>query len=211
MSDQNTRKSHWDKVYSQREEKERSWSQTVPFPSIQIIRRLCPELDKRVIDVGAGASKLVDELLSFGYLNPAVLDISDAPLIEARQRLGVAEKKVQWIVGDVCELRLPSVFTLWHDRAVFHFLTSRKERVQYIASLEAALVHGGHAVIGTFSPLGPAQCSGLPIVRYDPSSLSAELGSNFKLLATEIYTHLTPWGSKQEFIFCSFTYVAGES
>lgn len=158
-----------------------------------------------IIDIGGGASILVDALLSSGYHRLSVLDLSPAALATARTRLGKAAAGVTWIEGDVLDVRLPKGgFDLWHDRAVFHFLTDGSERKHYVHQLDHALVADGHVVIATFAPEAPDRCSGLPVIRYSPEQLHAELGPGFRLVESARHDHRTPAGLTQAFTYCLF-------
>ena len=159
----------------------------------------------KIIDIGGGASTLVDDLLAGGYRNVSVLDISAAALNVSKARLGVDAGTVAWIVDDVTNVLLPqATYDLWHDRAVFHFLTGAADRHAYVDLAARSLKVGGHAVIATFAPDGPARCSGLDVVRYDPAALGLELGPNFVLKEEARATHRTPSGADQQFIHCIF-------
>jgi SAM-dependent methyltransferase len=156
-----------------------------------------------VIDVGGGASTLVDDLLDAGYRDLTVLDLSAAALRAARGRLGERADLVDWIEGDVTEVELPEArFDVWHDRAVFHFLTEEDQRARYVEAARRSVRPGGHVIVAAFGPGGPARCSGLPVVRYSPDRLHDEFGSPFALVEHASETHRTPWGSAQEFIYC---------
>jgi SAM-dependent methyltransferase len=159
--------------------------------------------DSRIIDVGGGASTLVDDLLGAGFRQLTVLDISPAALEVARQRLGDRSGSVSWIAADVTTATLPEhAFDLWHDRAVLHFLTAESERARYAAQVRRALVPGGHVVVGTFALDGPAKCSGLDVVRYDAASLAQVFGHEFELTSSLAATHWTPAGREQRFLYC---------
>jgi SAM-dependent methyltransferase len=198
------RKSHWERVYAARSPAEVSWFQAHPALSLELIEEAAPHRDARILDVGGGASVLVDCLLEAGYRRLAVLDISAAALQHARARLGVRAEAVEWHEADVTAFSPPHTFDLWHDRAVFHFLTERADRARYVAALTRALSPGGHIVIATFAPDGPPQCSGLDVVRYEPAALAAELGPGFALCTSRSEIHLTPAGNTQHFHYCLF-------
>jgi 2-polyprenyl-3-methyl-5-hydroxy-6-metoxy-1,4-benzoquinol methylase len=158
-----------------------------------------------LIDVGGGASTLVDDLLGAGFLEVTVLDVSKAAIEGVCARLGRRASSVNWIIGDVLTVELPTAhYDLWHDRAVFHFLTSEDERATYVRRLKEALQAQGQLVIATFGPDGPTQCSGLDVVRHSAESLHSELGPGFQLVATEAELHRTPSGAEQSFIYCRF-------
>jgi SAM-dependent methyltransferase len=194
-------KDHWEKIYSTKPDSEVSWTEPDPRTSLSLIRELCPS--GRIIDVGGGTSVLTDRLLDAGY-SVAVLDISEAALARARERLGTRADQVRWIFADVTAAPDLGMFDLWHDRAVFHFLTDPADRAAYIALLSRTIPVGGHVVIATFAPDGPEQCSGLPIQRYDGDSLARKLNGGFALLKSVPETHLTPWGNPQSFQYSVF-------
>lgn len=196
--------SHWDEVYSAKRATEVSWYQDEPRLSLALIREVAPAPSARIVDVGGGASVLVDRLLDEGYASVAVLDISERALEQAKMRLGPRGDRVQWLVGDLTTLdRLPE-FDVWHDRAVFHFLTTEEARRRYVALAERTLPAGGHLVIATFALDGPDHCSGLPVCRYDAASLAAALGPSFRLARSVDEIHHTPWGAPQHFIYALF-------
>jgi SAM-dependent methyltransferase len=195
-------KEHWEGVYSAKSDSQVSWTQQDPRLSLALIRQVCPP-GGRIIDVGGGTSLLVDRLLEEHY-RVSVLDISASAINRARARLGPAASKADWIVADLTLVESPGTFDLWHDRAVFHFLTDAADRRKYIALLEAALPQHGHAIIATFAPDGPERCSGLEVCRYDGQSLARELGSAFELIRTVPETHQTPWGKPQSFQYSVF-------
>jgi trans-aconitate methyltransferase len=194
-----SRKAHWNKVYSERKPDEVSWYQAEPTLSLALISRSGAALDTPVIDVGGGASVLVDRLMDKGFRDLSVLDLSGAALAYAKERLGKDAARVQWIEADVTAFKPARTWGLWHDRAVFHFLTEPGDRAAYAALLRAALVPGGHLVMAAFAPDGPEKCSGLPVQRYDSKALLKELGAGFRLLAEEGETHATPWDTTQKF------------
>ena len=193
------RKAHWEAVYEQKRETEVSWYQESPELSLELITALAPTPDVAIIDVGGGASRLVDELLKRGYRDISVLDLSQAALQAAQARMGAQAAAVRWIAADVTQWRPLRTYDLWHDRAAFHFLTTPADRACYVSRLTEALKSGGHAIIATFALDGPEKCSGLPIVRHDAAGLSAELGAAFELIETRTQGHVTPWGSLQKF------------
>jgi ubiquinone/menaquinone biosynthesis C-methylase UbiE len=203
MNDAN-RKSHWEAVYTTKGENEVSWFQENPAPSLELIElaRLTP--GSAIVDIGGGASRLVDGLLARGFNRVTVLDISQAALEAARTRLGERASQVQWIVADVTQWHSTQTFDLWHDRAAFHFLTDPADRSAYVARMKQAIKPGGHVIIGTFATDGPERCSGLPVNRYDAASLVRELGEGFELIGSRRHDHSTPWNSAQRFQFCVF-------
>jgi len=195
------RQDHWNQVYRERGPQKLSWFQRRPELSLAIIASSGIEKDAGVIDVGGGTSALVDSLLDGGYQQIAVLDISGAALDQSRSRLGVRADAVEWYEADVTTFEPPHRFGLWHDRAVFHFLTEAEDRRAYVATLRRTLQPGGTVVISTFAIDGPPKCSGLEVVRYDADSMCAELGAEFQLQEVQREIHLTPWQTEQRFIY----------
>ena len=198
MSD---RSSHWDSVYATKGEAEVSWFQDSPTISLDLIRAAAPDHGAAVIDVGGGASRLVDALLQDGYRDVSVLDLSANALDAARKRIGAAAATVDWIVADATTWQPAKTYDVWHDRAAFHFLTDAGDRAAYVERLRSAVAPGGQIIIATFAPDGPEKCSGLPVQRHDSASLLAELGPEFTLIETRRETHHTPWDSTQAFQF----------
>lgn len=197
------RKSHWENVYSTKEENQVSWFEDTPDLSVSLLQEACLVPAMSVIDIGGGASRLVDTLLARGQAHVTVLDLSSSALATARARLGETDR-VSWIVSDITRWTPDRAYDLWHDRAAFHFLTAPEDQQAYAEIVHAALRPGGRAVIGTFAPDGPEKCSGLPVARHDATSLSAVLGPRFRLLATRRHEHATPWASIQKFQFSTF-------
>jgi SAM-dependent methyltransferase len=196
-------KSHWEKVYSTRPATEVSWFQEHAELSLKIIRDAGVATSAAIIDVGGGASRLVDDLLASGYGNVTVLDLSGAALAAARSRLVAAADKVRWLEANVLDARLPlQAYDVWHDRAVFHFLTDVNDRRAYVRAVLRAVRPGGLVIVATFAEDGPTRCSGLPVMRYGPDDLHAEFGAPFQLLGHERETHRTPAGSAQKFVYC---------
>jgi 2-polyprenyl-3-methyl-5-hydroxy-6-metoxy-1,4-benzoquinol methylase len=198
------KKNHWENVYHENAPDEVSWYQTAHEKSLRLIEQAAPGKNDWIIDVGAGASTLVDRLLALGYKNVALLDVSTKALTQSKIRLGDQARQVEWIESDITNFRPAKKFAVWHDRAVFHFLTDPQDRGHYVQALKSALLPGGHVVMATFAIGGPTQCSGLDIVQYGPAKLSNELGDSFELLESSEETHRTPWGSEQKFIDCLF-------
>jgi SAM-dependent methyltransferase len=196
-----SRKSHWEKVYRDKPADQVSWFQAEPQVSLALIEAAGLNKHDRIIDIGGGASVLVDFLLQRGFRRPAVLDISAAALAHARARLGAQADQVAWLEADVTEFAPAREFSLWHDRAVFHFLTQPTDRVKYRQVLESALLPQGQVIIATFAKGGPEKCSGLDIVQYDAGSLCAELGQGFELLEAREEIHRTPRASDQHFVY----------
>ena len=200
------RKAHWEKIYGEKREDETSWFQPRPETSLTLIEATGEKPQAPLIDVGGGASRLVDHLLETGWQDLTVLDISGAALATARRRLGEREKAVRWLEADLLEAELPGPWRIWHDRAVFHFLVEEADRQRYIAQLRANLEPGGHCIIATFALDGPEACSGLPVQRYSPETLAETLGSEFQLQQTLGEQHHTPAGKIQSFVYCRFRY-----
>lgn len=199
-----SRKSHWETVYTTKREDEVSWFQQDPAPSLELIGLARPTPESAIVDIGGGASRLVDSLVARGFRHVAVLDISQAALDAARARLGEAASKVEWVVADVTRWSPAHTFDIWHDRAAFHFLVDPADRAAYVARMKQAVRPGGHVVIGTFAIDGPEKCSGLPVNRYDAASLAEELGEGFELVDSRRQDHSTPWNATQRFQFCVF-------
>ena len=194
---------HWDRVYSTKSAEAVSWYQPHADQSLRLIQESGLPRGASIIDVGGGASTLVDDLLAHGYTNLSVLDLSQAALSSVRQRLGAAADKVRWIEDDITRIALPlHAYDLWHDRAVFHFLTEPRQRQAYVESVLRAVKPGGHVIVATFADDGPLECSGLPVMRYRADELHAEFGAPFTLLRHEREEHCTPFGTTQEFIYC---------
>jgi SAM-dependent methyltransferase len=200
-------RAHWDAVYAKKAPDEVSWYQAKPETSLGLIAQAKKGLRARIIDVGGGASRLVDLLLDAGYEQPTVLDLSSVALEKARARLGNRASLVSWVVDDVTTWSTVGQFDIWHDRAVFHFLVSPEHRHSYVAAMTRALLQGGQAILGTFASDGPERCSGLPVSRYEPETLAAELGSRFHLVESLHEEHLTPSGKVQRFQFSRFVRV----
>lgn len=197
------RKEHWERVYSTRQITEVSWFQEHAVRSLRLIEATAVPKSAAIIDVGGGASVLADDLLQAGYSNVTVLDLSRAALQAAQNRLGARAARVAWLEGDITTIRLPAhAFDVWHDRAVFHFLTTAEQRQAYVRQVLCAVKPGGHVIVSTFAEDGPLQCSGLPVMRYSAAGLHAEFGSPFELLRHEKEEHLTPTGRTQNFVYC---------
>ena len=197
-------KDHWETVYSTKAETGVSWYQDEPRLSLELIGAVAPPEGGRIIDVGGGASVLVDRLLGFPFGEIAVLDISEVALGKARARLGERAERVRWVVADVTEGPELGTFDVWHDRAVFHFLTDPDDRRSYVGLAWKTVAEGGHLVIATFADNGPKRCSDLDVCRYDARSLASELGEGFSLMREARETHSTPWGSSQPFFYGVF-------
>jgi SAM-dependent methyltransferase len=197
------RQSHWENVYTTTGEKEVSWFQESPAPSLDLITMVGLTEDAAIIDIGGGASRLVDELLALNFRRITILDLSRAALDAARKRVGDRGAEVQWVVADIAKWE-PTQYDLWHDRAAFHFLTDDADQAAYVDRLKKSVKPGGHVIIGTFAPDGPERCSGLPIVRHDATSLGKALGGDFILIDARRHDHATPWGAVQRFQFSTF-------
>jgi 2-polyprenyl-3-methyl-5-hydroxy-6-metoxy-1,4-benzoquinol methylase len=192
---------HWEAVYARHPVESRSWFQVKPELSLRLIERAAPGKEAALIDVGGGASSLVDHLASAGYRDLTVLDVSASALRTSRQRLEAPRPEVDWIECDILEFVPSRRYDLWHDRALFHFMTSETQRTRYAAVLEQALAPGGQVIIATFAIDGPERCSGLPVRRYDAERLMDVLGEGFTLRAEEREEHLTPGGALQAFTY----------
>jgi SAM-dependent methyltransferase len=198
------RRRHWETVYRTKDATSVSWYQETLSVSLAMIEGSGLGRGARIIDVGGGASTLVDRLIADGYERVAVLDTAPAALEQARMRLGACADRVEWLLEDVTRWSPARKYDLWHDRAVFHFLTIGEDRRAYLAAMEAALAPQGQAIIATFALDGPEKCSGLPVMRYGPESLSRELGQDFVLLGEQRERHVTPAGVVQPFLYCRF-------
>jgi 2-polyprenyl-3-methyl-5-hydroxy-6-metoxy-1,4-benzoquinol methylase len=199
-----SRKTHWERVYTTKGEREVSWFQENPAPSLELIGLAGLPTDAAVIDIGGGASRLVDALAERKIGKITVLDLSAVALDAARERLGEKGADVKWVVADVTTWEPSQTYDLWHDRAALHFLTDASDRSAYVGNLKKAVRPGGHVIIGTFALDGPERCSGLPIVRYDAGVLGAILGIEFELMDSRRHDHTTPWGAVQRFQFSTF-------
>ena len=196
------REAHWDTIYQTKESGQLSWTEADPAMSLELIAQVCPS-GGRVLDVGGGTSLLADRLLERGY-TVAVLDVSAEALNRSRQRLGAQADEVQWLVADVTAVADVGRHDVWHDRAVFHFLTAAADRNRYADLMARSVVPGGHAIVATFALDGPEKCSGLEVCRYDGHGLAAEIGSDFERLQTIGVNHVTPWGKAQSFQYSLF-------
>ena len=199
-----SRKAHWENVYTSKAENEVSWFQDSPAPSLALIAEIGAALNSAIIDIGGGASRLVDHLIDRGFADVTVLDLSAAALDAAKARLGERASRAHWLVADATTWAPSHTYDIWHDRAAFHFLTEERDRAGYIARLKQGLRIGGHAIIATFALDGPEKCSGLPVTRYDAAGLAETLGPDFNLLQSRRNDHATPWGSQQRFQFSVF-------
>ena len=194
---------HWDGIWNDRDPDDVTWYQAEPKLSLRLIQAgMLP--DEGIIDVGGGASRLVDHLLDHGYGDITVADIAPAALQAARDRLGLKSEQVSWVAADATHADFGRTFDVWHDRAVFHFLTEADDRQRYLTTLDASLSIGGHVVLATFGPDGPEYCSGLPVRRYSIDLMQDTLGGNFELIDHEIEQHVAPSGAIQQFVYGMF-------
>ena len=194
---------HWEKIYATRAPDAVSWYRAHLETSIALIERAACGRPASIIDVGGGESTLADDLVERGYENITVLDISQIALDVTRKRLGARAEKIRWILADVTQADLPEQsFDVWHDRAVFHFLTSKEQRVAYVRQVARSVKRGGYVIVSTFGPEGPVKCSGLDVVRYDAGSLHDEFGESFRLVDSSEEFHRTPLGATQQFLYC---------
>ena len=194
--------SHWNSVYSTKAPDAVSWYAPHLKTSLQLIKRVAPKWPA-IIDVGGGESTLVDDLLAEGYRYLTVLDISAEAIEVSKKRFGVLATYINWRVGDITKVDLPNnCYDVWHDRAVFHFLTNEDDRRAYVEQVTYSMKPGGHVIVATFGPEGPTKCSGLDVVRYDADTLHAEFGKSFRLVKSRTEVHKTPWGTEQQFLYC---------
>lgn len=200
------RKQHWEDVYRQKPEDTVSWFQPYPEISLILIHKAGIGKDEPIIDVGSGASRLVDALLAEGFSDVTVLDIAEAALQKTRDRLGNTAEQAHWLAADITQWHPQRKYRLWHDRAVFHFLNESADRAAYRRVLESALVPGGTALIASFALDGPERCSGLPVQRYSQDTLAAELGPSFHLVDRRDEDHTTPTGKLQRFQYSVFEF-----
>ena len=196
-------KEHWEKVYTTKAPESVSWYRAHLETSIALIERAAESRVASIIDVGGGESTLVDDLLLRGYKNLTVLDVSQTAIEVSKKRLGSASEQVRWLAGDIIEIELErEAYELWHDRAVFHFLTTLERRLAYVRQVARSVKPGGHLIVSTFGPEGPAKCSGLEVMRYDAESLHGEFGGRFRLVESSKELHQTPFGTTQQFLYC---------
>lgn len=204
MPQPSERQRHWESVYAGKAEDEVPWFQDSPELSLALIAAAGVGRGARLIDVGGGASRLADMLIDAGFKDLTVLDIAEPGLAKAKARLGRRADEIAWVVADITTWRPEGTFDLWHDRAVFHFLTEADDRHAYVEALRGALAPGGHVILAAFGPDGPKKCSGLPVVRYDAAGIAKELGGDFSLEEERSETHVTPGGVKQNFLYFRF-------
>jgi 2-polyprenyl-3-methyl-5-hydroxy-6-metoxy-1,4-benzoquinol methylase len=198
-------KTHWEKVYLTKAPEAVSWYRPHLETSLALIERAATGFSASIIDVGGGESTLVDDLLARGYENITVLDVSQTAIDVTKNRLGLAAKQVHWFVADVTDAQLErGDYDVWHDRAVFHFLTTIEQRVAYVRNVAHAVKPNGHVIVSTFGPEGPTKCSGLDVVRYDAESLHDQFGVRFRLVESSKELHRTPFGTTQQFLFCYY-------
>jgi 2-polyprenyl-3-methyl-5-hydroxy-6-metoxy-1,4-benzoquinol methylase len=198
-------KTHWEKVYTTKAPDQVSWYRPHLEMSLSLIEWAAGGVSASIIDVGGGESTLVDDLLARGYQNITVLDISQAAIDVTKKRLKEAADHVHWITADITTVGLAAAaYDVWHDRAVFHFLTSMEKRVAYVNTVARAVKQGGHVIVSTFGPEGPTKCSGLEVVRYAAESLHREFGARFRLVESSMELHHTPFGTAQQFLYCCF-------
>ena len=196
-------KTHWEKVYTTKEPEAVSWYRAHLETSLALIERAAPLRSAYIIDIGAGESTLVDDLLARGYENVTVLDVSQTAFDVTKKRLGPLAEQLNWIVADITQVKLkPSAYDVWHDRAVFHFFTSMEQRAAYVRNVAKAVKTGGHVIVSTFGPDGPTKCSGLEVLRYDAESLHGEFGPRFRIVESSKELHHTPLGATQQFLYC---------
>jgi 2-polyprenyl-3-methyl-5-hydroxy-6-metoxy-1,4-benzoquinol methylase len=200
--DMNVR-THWEKIYATKEPDQVSWYRPHLETSLVLILRSVSDRTASIIDVGGGESTLVDDLLERGFQNITVLDVSQTAIDTNKARLGEKASGVCWLVADITQVELqPKSYDVWHDRAVFHFLTTPEQRTAYVRQVVRSVRPGGHVIVSTFGPEGPTKCSGLDIVRYDADSLHDEFGARFRLVESSKEMHQTPFGSTQQFLYC---------
>jgi len=197
------RREHWDAIYGKKGPTKVSWYRPHLERSLLFVDLADLPRDAEILDVGGGASTLVDDLLAMGFKHVTVLDLSESAILQSKARLGARANEVTWIVGDITQVDLPEQrFDFWHDRAVFHFLTDEAARQRYVVAVRRALKRGGHIVVATFGPSAPERCSGLPVVRYTAEGIHDQFGGQFVKVGSESETHQTPSGVEQEFVYC---------
>jgi ubiquinone/menaquinone biosynthesis C-methylase UbiE len=197
------KKSHWENVYQTKNVDQVSWFREHLDNSLQMILNTNVEKDAAIIDIGGGSSTLVDDLLNVGFIDVSVLDISAKAMENSKQRLDRKSDAVEWVEADITEVELPkNRYDVWHDRAVFHFLTDEDDRKKYVELVKKSLKVGGHIIIASFGLNGPNKCSGLDVVRYSPDSMRNEFGNSFELVKSISEHHETPFETIQEFVYC---------
>jgi SAM-dependent methyltransferase len=198
-------KKHWENAYQKEAPEELSWYQDRPEISLKLIAATEVGLNHNIIDIGGGTSKLASLLVAQGYKKVTVLDIAARSIEQAKSRLGEQADKITWIEADATNYNFKEKYDIWHDRAVFHFLTGSHDRESYVDAVQHSLKNGGHLIMATFGLKGPRKCSGLAVVRYSPETLHEEVGNNFDPVETFVEIHSTPSNVQQEFIYCRFT------
>lgn len=204
-------RSHWDDVYTTKAETSVSWYQPHSVQSLELIASAAPSPASAIVDIGGGASRLVDDLIARGHTDLTVLDVAEAALAKSKRRLGSDAGKVAWIVADITDWRPPRAYDVWHDRAVFHFLTEPTQQEAYLSALRAGTLPGSIVVMATFALDGPDKCSGLPVRRYSPETLAVRLGPAFSLTGQAGEAHETPWGSEQRFSYATFLRLSSDA
>ena len=195
--------SHWDNIYSKKAPDAVSWYRPHLETSLKLIESAAPGLSASIIDIGGGESTLVDDLVAHGYQNISVLDISQTAVDVNKRRLGSASEHIHWLIADITKAKLePGAYDVWHDRAVFHFLTASEQRLAYVRQVANAVKPGGHVIVSTFGPEGPTKCSGLDVVRYDAKALHQGFGVRFRLVRHSKELHRTPFDTIQQFLYC---------
>ena len=196
-------RTHWEKIYTTKAPDQVSWYRPHLETSIDLIERSISDRSAPIIDIGGGESTLVDDLLARGFQNVTVLDVSQVAIDATKQRLQQVAGRVHWVAADVTRVQLhPAAYDVWHDRAVFHFLTAPEQRAAYVRQVARSVKAGGHVIVSTFGPEGPTKCSGLDVVRYDAESLHEEFGTRFRLVESSKELHETPFGTTQQFLYC---------
>src|SRR5450759_1246660 len=196
-------KTHWEKVYTTKAPDAVSWYRPHLEISLALIERAADARSSSIMDVGGGESTLIDDLLLRGFKDITVLDVSHTAIDLTKSRLGSAAQQVRWLVADITEIELePRAYSVWHDRAVFHFLTAPEQRVAYVRQVARSVKPGGHIIVSTFGPEGPTKCSGLEVMRYDAESLHRQFGARFRLVESSQELHHTPTGTVQQFLYC---------
>jgi 2-polyprenyl-3-methyl-5-hydroxy-6-metoxy-1,4-benzoquinol methylase len=196
-------KTHWEKIYKTKAPNAVSWYRPHLETSLALIERAAGGAQAAIIDVGGGESTLADDLLARGFENITVLDISETAIDVCKNRMGEAAGRIQWLVADVTRTELnTSVYDIWHDRAVFHFLTEPEQRAAYVRNVARSVKRDGHVIVSTFGPEGPMKCSGLDVMRYDADSLHDQFGARFRLVESSKELHRTPFGTTQQFLYC---------
>ena len=197
------KKTHWETVYQTKSDRQVSWYRDHLDNSLRMILNTNVGKDAAIIDVGGGNSTLADDLLDNGFADISVLDISASAMKKSQARLGSRAQQIEWLEADITDATLPkNYYDVWHDRAVFHFLTDAKDRQKYVKLVMSSLKIGGHIIVASFGENGPLKCSGLDVVRYSPETMHSEFGNEFKLIKSLNETHKTPFGTTQEFIYC---------